>query len=729
MRMPTMMLIIGLCAVPLAMTNAVDHLPDSFRIARPPYVCEPPAAADPWAVSRRPLNPLGQVSVASVTAEYLSSTLWSYMTDVEVAGNLAYCTFQNGLAIIDISDVAAPQWLSSVYLHQERGLSVVLSNGYAYVAQGYAGLQIVDVRDPADPRLVGCYDTPGYAWRVSVSGNYAYFTDLDALWVIDISDPTAPTLACQLRPGYNLRDVAIAPGYAYVSGYPSDLFVVDISDPANAVVIDHLTAGGYPEVLLISGDSLLVFTNGDGGLSIFDISDPASPSYLSGYAAGSPAIYAAMHGNFVAAGCLEFKLRIVTPDEPSPFAPSVGFDSMQFAEGVASNGAHVFAADLFEGLKIVDYPTPDSVPVLVGEYAIAPRSLSVKVEDGFAYILCSANSWTDYSKVNLCVVDVSNPADPVPLEQYYMSHSIVSIDVANNRCYVSFGRVGLRIFDISPTGDLTLAGADTSIAPGHILVGDSLAYVANSEGLQIVNVSDPVAMGYMGTLTLPSGAADIAVSGDFAYLIDGVYLYIVDLSNPADPAEVGSIVIPDGAGRVRVSGHFAYVLNNSGLRKIDVAAPASPVLVSSYDTPIRKAREFTMAGNYALISDWLLSQRENSAVLIVDMTDAAHPVLTEQFPTPRYPWEITVAGRQCYVADESSLLVFSLSFPPVGDLDGAFGISASDLIYLVNYVFKRGRAPLPNPAVGDVNCSGSIDAADIIYLLNYIFRAGPAPGC
>jgi hypothetical protein len=48
---------------------------------------------------------------------------------------------------------------------------------YAYVADFAAGLQVIDVSNPASPQRVGGYDTSGYARGVAVSGNYAYVAD------------------------------------------------------------------------------------------------------------------------------------------------------------------------------------------------------------------------------------------------------------------------------------------------------------------------------------------------------------------------------------------------------------------------------------------------------------------------------------------------------------------------------------------------------------------------
>ncbi|MFM6073254.1 MAG: hypothetical protein ACKPB9_16970, partial [Dolichospermum sp.] len=45
---------------------------------------------------------------------------------------------------------------------------------YAYVADDTSGLQIINISNPSSPTLVGTIDTPNYAHNVAVVGNYAY---------------------------------------------------------------------------------------------------------------------------------------------------------------------------------------------------------------------------------------------------------------------------------------------------------------------------------------------------------------------------------------------------------------------------------------------------------------------------------------------------------------------------------------------------------------------------
>jgi hypothetical protein len=64
---------------------------------------------------------------------------------------------------------------------------VAVSGTYAYVADNWVGLRVIDVSNPSSPREVGFYDTPGQASGVAVSGvsgSYAYVADWDGGLVI-----------------------------------------------------------------------------------------------------------------------------------------------------------------------------------------------------------------------------------------------------------------------------------------------------------------------------------------------------------------------------------------------------------------------------------------------------------------------------------------------------------------------------------------------------------------
>ncbi len=61
-----------------------------------------------------------------------------------------------------------------------------------------------------------------------------------------------------------------------------------------------------------------------------------------------------------------------------------------------------------------------------------------------------------------------------------------------------------------------------------------------------------------------------------------------------------------------------------------------------------------------------------------------------------------------------------------GDAEGSGSISISDAVYLINYIFAGGPAPVP-VIRGDADCSGLVTISDAVYLIYYIFAGGPVP--
>lgn len=62
-----------------------------------------------------------------------------------------------------------------------------------------------------------------------------------------------------------------------------------------------------------------------------------------------------------------------------------------------------------------------------------------------------------------------------------------------------------------------------------------------------------------------------------------------------------------------------------------------------------------------------------------------------------------------------------------GDANGSGDINIADGVYLINYIFKGQRPPVP-VAAGDANSDTDVNVGDVVYLINFIFRGGPEPG-
>jgi hypothetical protein len=64
----------------------------------------------------------------------------------------------------------------------------------------------------------------------------------------------------------------------------------------------------------------------------------------------------------------------------------------------------------------------------------------------------------------------------------------------------------------------------------------------------------------------------------------------------------------------------------------------------------------------------------------------------------------------------------------VGDANSDGVIDPSDVVYLLNYLYRGGLPPDPLEA-GDCNCDSVVGPGDVVYLLNYLFRGGAPPQC
>lgn len=72
------------------------------------------------------------------------------------------------------------------------------------------------------------------------------------------------------------------------------------------------------------------------------------------------------------------------------------------------------------------------------------------------------------------------------------------------------------------------------------------------------------------------------------------------------------------------------------------------------------------------------------------------------------------------------LATIQYSFYITGDMTGDDEVDISDVVYLINYLFRSGTAPDPL-FIGDVNCDDEVEVSDVSYLIYYLYRGGPEP--
>ncbi|MDO9575484.1 MAG: tetratricopeptide repeat protein [bacterium] len=198
-------------------------------------------------------NPASPQRLSQYNTNMDISTERAEFHDVKVFGNLAYCAAGNhGLVIVDVSEpknpkgvsfccncVRQPRYLEGTY-DWARGIEVC--GNYAYLGDNYAGLRIMDVRDPAHPVEVGVYKVEGgeEIWRkygggevrkIEVLGNYVYIPyDNFDFRVVDISNPSNPVEVGFYPIVGRGRAIGVRDRCAYIIE-ESSFWVIDIGQP------------------------------------------------------------------------------------------------------------------------------------------------------------------------------------------------------------------------------------------------------------------------------------------------------------------------------------------------------------------------------------------------------------------------------------------------------------------------------------------------------------------
>ena len=211
--------------------------------------------------------------------------------DVVVSGSIAYVVTINPSRIeaIDVSNPASPFHIGTITTHGSCGYitDAEIVGGLLYSVDSTCAfadprLEIVNVSDPENPFVVGSLGGLGSAiYDVEVSGNYAYLLHASSthgnLFVIDVSDPTAPAQIANLQFAGSFRDLEISGSYAYATG--SRFTVVDISNPSSPSYVTTMLSIGNAGLVdaEILGPTAYVVADLDTGIVAIDISDPTAP--------------------------------------------------------------------------------------------------------------------------------------------------------------------------------------------------------------------------------------------------------------------------------------------------------------------------------------------------------------------------------------------------------------------------------------------------------------------
>lgn len=247
---------------------------------------------------------------------------------------------------------------------------------------------------------------PGYAEDIDISGNYAYIANGQAgLQIIDISDPESTVLVGEYITGKSAQGVAMRDSLAFIATASGNgLAIVDIKNPAACSLLG--SDPGYTEYKVVApSDTFYVYIAALDFFIIENCSIPQYPYYDQRVSTPGDARGIYVDNSLAFVACEQMGLYIYYAARPDSDVYLVGsIDTPSNAQNVYVSENLAYVADGRGGLIIIDIIDP-AAPFIAGIYDTPEYANNVHVLNDLAYVADGEGG--------IQIIDISDPADPV----------------------------------------------------------------------------------------------------------------------------------------------------------------------------------------------------------------------------------------------------------------------------------------------------------------------------
>ena len=288
-------------------------------------------------------------------------------------------------------------------------------------------------------------------------------------------------------------NVNVANGYAYVSSLNGGLTIFDVHDPAHPTKVTQVAdaADAWTDAK-VRGNTLFV-ASAASGLRVYDLSNPTMPAYVGSAPSDKVQVHSiTLSGDRLYATSPSPNAEVLTFNIENPRLPvllsrfkatGAGQDATSWPYDVTASGNRLYISHYGIGLVIADVTDPTK-PKQLGNfqwvYNSNQSSQPIQVGEK-TYVFAGDENWDGHIRV-LDVTDLTKIAkvvDVVGREEV----SLHKMELVGTKLYVSYYQDGVRVFDVSnPLSPVQTAYFNTwrESDPGR---GDS--FYDGASGLQV----------------------------------------------------------------------------------------------------------------------------------------------------------------------------------------------------------------------------------------------------
>lgn len=548
--------------------------------------------------------------------------------------------------------------LASDYTDVEIG---GIDEDYLYAASHW-GLEIFTLIEPTKPTHVGEIATPGQARAVAVDGETAYIADGAAgVHVIDIAVPTDPSITKTIRGFTDASQVHITDEHLYALDRDRGMLAFNLRDVHNVLTPQprrFFRTAGTPLNVTIYEDTVY-FSDDRHGLFILDPSPFGDFVVRSTVPILATAYQIAQVGNASYAYVASGNLTLVDVTDPQNPQTGLRLNTPGFATGIQFQDNIVYLTDQQAGLHIIDARNPQQ-PQRLSSQPTFGNAKHVALRDTLAYIADG--------KGGIQTIDISQPKSPKWLHRYAFGDRAYGLDVVKagvdtRTIYVANGTGGLKTLEFTTPYQGTMTES-LSFSTNPRISGDSLeaarctkirvrdgyGFAGVETGIFVVDLTANTIVAHVPT---DVAVSDIALHGDYVYLCAGS-LIVIDSRVPQQSRIVARRDMPGSAYRVALdvdSPTHAYVAAlEGGLYIFDITDPATPRPVGSYPTQ-GNATGVALKGKRVYLLD------SGVGVAALDITEPNKPELDGIYRDDTILIDAQVGGDLLYLLDSESVQV------------------------------------------------------------------------
>ncbi|MGY5871900.1 MAG: hypothetical protein RTV72_06635 [Candidatus Thorarchaeota archaeon] len=390
-----------------------------------------------------PSNPTG---VANIPDEQIGD-----LRGVCKSGDYILTTGSNRISILNVSNPSSPVILNST---EYSGISILAEGSHVF-AFGDQEIHILDVSNPMSIQLVASVSdySKTFSWNPFVLDGYAYVASYShGLSILDATDPENAAFVGEYMTPYQAWGVQAENGYVFANEWIRSMYILDLSNLDPLDVSTNLDTYGTDDFVI--KDNLL-YADNRGVLSIYDVTDPLNPEWISNYDDDNNLEIWAIEVVGDRAYLLDRNLGLIVLDISVPQMPRlIATQTVEVETNpdvcVSSNKIYVSEAGMYYR-NLTIFELSSSSITRVGTYAFPRPINALEFYKGYLYVGTS---------LGLTVLDTSNPTNVTEVAHHDIE--VESIEVANNIAYLGCSRHGIVMLNVSDPPNLAQLGNHTT---------------------------------------------------------------------------------------------------------------------------------------------------------------------------------------------------------------------------------------------------------------------------